>query len=435
MKIKGALLSLAVSVVAVAAPTVTSVTYYKDVAPIVQNRCQECHRPGEVAPMSFMTYDQVRPWAKAMKTAVLTKKMPPWSADPHYGKFSNDRSLSQPEMDTLVAWVDAGSPAGNPKDAPKPREYTPGWQIGKPDVVYELPTPIDVPASGVVDYTYVVIPTNFTEDKWVQFAEVRPDARSVVHHVLAFLRPPGNSFLRDAKPGVPYIPQRRTSDGRQGGQGNIQDQIPGEMLVGYAPGLPPTQCKPGDAKLIKAGSDIVLQLHYTPNGKAVTDRSKFGLIFAKEPPQKRVMTMMAMNFFLKIPPGDPNYEVHSHATLPQDVSLVSLMPHMHLRGKDFLYKAVYPTGESQVLLSVPKYDFSWQIAYGLDQELVLPKGTRIECTAHFDNSANNPSNPDPTKEVRWGDQTFEEMMIGFFDVAFDAKSDPSALQRPAGRSD
>jgi hypothetical protein len=435
MTSQGAVLTLVVSAVSVAAPS--SVTFYKDVAPIVQSRCQECHRPGEVAPMSFMTYDQVRPWAKAMKTAVLTKKMPPWSADPHYGKFSNDRSLSQTEMDTLVAWVDAGSPAGNPKDAPKPREYFEGWQIGKPDVVYELPAPIDVPASGVVDYTYVVIPTNFTEDKWIQFAEVRPDARSAVHHVLAFLRPPGNSFLKDAKPGVPYIPRRRVSEGRQGGQaqGNIQDQIPGEMLVGYAPGLPPTQCKPGDAKLIKAGSDIVLQLHYTPNGKAVTDRSKFGLIFAKEPPQKRVMTMMAMNFFLKIPPGEPNYEVHSHATLEQDVNLVSLMPHMHLRGKDFLYKAVYPTGESQVLLSVPKYDFSWQIAYGLDQELVLPKGTRIECTAHFDNSANNPSNPDPTKEVRWGDQTFEEMMIGFFDVSFDAHSDPSALQRPAGRSD
>jgi hypothetical protein len=439
MKLKGAVLTLAVSALAVGAPTSNSVTYYKDVAAILQNRCQECHRPGEVAPMSFMTYDQVRPWAKAMKTAVLTKKMPPWSADPHYGKFSNDRSLSQTEIDTLVAWADAGSPAGNPKDAPKPREYFQGWQIGKPDVVYELPTPIDVPASGVVDYTYVVIPTNFTEDKWVQFAEVRPDARSAVHHVLAFLRPPGNNFMRDAQPGVPYIPRRPVSDGRQSGQrgqgGNIQDQIPGEMLVGYAPGLPPAQCKPGEAKLIKAGTDIVLQLHYTPNGKAVTDRTKFGLIFAKKPPQKRVMSMMAMNYFIKIPAGDPNYEAHSLATLQQDVNLVSLLPHMHLRGKDFLYKAVYPSGETQVLLSVPKYDFSWQIQYALEQELLLPKGTRIECTAHYDNSANNPSNPDPTKEVRWGDQTFEEMMVGFFDVSFDAHSDPSALQRPAGRSD
>jgi hypothetical protein len=205
--------------------------------------------------------------------------------------------------------------------------------------------------------------------------------------------------------------------------------------VGYAPGLPPSQTKPGEAKLIKAGSDIVLQLHYTPNGKAVTDRTKFGLIFAKEPPQKRVMSMMAINYFIKIPAGDPNYEAHSRATLQQDVQLVSLLPHMHLRGKDFTYKAVYPSGETQVLLSVPKYDFSWQIQYALDQELLLPKGTRIECTAHYDNSANNPANPDPTKEVRWGDQTFEEMMVGFFDVSFDAKSDPTALQRPAGKSD
>ena len=385
--------------------------------------------------MAFLNYDKTRPWAKAMKTAVLTKKMPPWSADPHYGKFSNDRSLSQAEIDTLVAWADNGAQAGNPKDAPKSTEWVEGWQIGKPDVVFELPTPIDVPATGVVDYTYVVIPTNFTEDKWVQFAEVRPDARSTVHHVLAFLRPPGNSFMQEAQPGVPYIPRRPAGAGSQRGQGNIQEQIPGEMLVGYGPGLPPTQCKPGEAKLIKAGSDIVLQLHYTPNGKAVTDRSKFGLIFSKEPPERRVMSMMAMNAFIKIPPGDPNYEAHAQATLQQDVNLVSLLPHMHLRGKDFLYKAVYPSGESQVLLSVPRYDFSWQIQYALDQELLLPKGTRIECTAHYDNSANNPANPDPTKEVRWGDQTFEEMMVGFFDVSFDAKSDPSALQRQPGRSE
>ena len=434
MKLKGFVFALAASAAAVAAPASGAVNYYKDVAPVMQNRCQECHRPGEIGPMSFMTYDEVRPWAKAIKSAVLTRKMPPWSADPHIGKFSNDRSLSQAEMDTLVAWVDAGAPAGDPKDAPKPRQYVQGWQIGKPDLVFELPTPIEVPSSGVVDYTYVVIPTNFTEDRWVQFAEVRPEARSVVHHVLAFLRPPGNNFMKDAQPGVPYIPPRPLSANGQR-RGNIQDQIPGEMLVGYAPGLPPTECKPGEAKLIKAGSDIVLQLHYTPNGKAVSDRTKFGLIFSKEPPQKRVMSMMAMNVFIKIPPGDPNYEAHSSATLQQDVNLVNMLPHMHLRGKDFLYKAVYPSGESQVLLSVPRYDFSWQIAYTLDKELLLPKGTRIECTAHYDNSPNNPNNPDPTKEVRWGDQTFEEMMVGFFDVSFDAKGDPSALQRQPGRSE
>ena len=433
MKLNFFVLTLGATVAATAGTVTSTPTYYKDIAPVLQNRCQECHRPGEVAPMSFMSYEQVRPWAKAIKTAVLTKKMPPWFADPHVGKFSNDRSLSQPEIDTLIAWIDGGVQAGNPKDAPAPRHFAEGWTIGQPDQVFQMPVAIDVPASGVVDYTYIVIPTGFTEDKWVQFAEARPDARSAIHHIIAFLRPPGSRWLKSAKPGIPYIPEgfkgrTQTGESRQP-QGNLDDQIPGELLVGFAPGLPPTQCKPGEAKLIKAGSDIVLQLHYTPNGKATTDRSRVGLIFAKEPPQRRVMSMLAMNAFLKIPPGDANYETHARATVPLDVNLVALTPHMHLRGKDFLYTAVYPTGEKQVLLNVPHYDFNWQLSYVENQELLLPKGTRIECVAHYDNSPNNPANPDATKEVRWGDQTFEEMMIGFFDVSFDAKADPTPLRQ------
>jgi len=433
MKLNLFALTLAATVAATAGTVTSTPTYYKDIAPVLQNRCQECHRPGEAAPMSFMSYDQVRPWAKAIKTAVLTKKMPPWFADPHVGKFSNDRSMSQQEIDTLIAWIDGGVQAGNPKDAPAPRRFAEGWTIGQPDVVFQLPNAIDVPASGVVDYTYVVIPSGFTEDKWVQFAEVRPDARSAIHHIIAFLRPPGSRWLKNAKPGIPYVPEgfkgrTQTGESREP-QGNLEDQIPGELLVGFAPGLPPTQCKPGEAKLIKAGSDLVLQLHYTPNGKATTDRSRVGLIFAKEPPERRVMSMLAMNAFLKIPPGDANYEAHAHATVPLDVNLVALTPHMHLRGKDFLYTAVYPTGEKQVLLNVPHYDFNWQLQYVESQELLLPKGTRIECVAHYDNSPNNPANPDPAKEVRWGDQTFEEMMIGFFDVSFDAKADPTPLRQ------
>ncbi len=444
MKLRFLALTLTASICAVAGSVSSTPTYYKDIAPVLQNRCQECHRPGEVAPMSFMSYDQVRPWAKAIKTAVLTKKMPPWFADPHYGNFSNDRSLSQAEIDTLISWVDGGATEGDPKDAPKPREFAEGWQIGQPDLILQMPQAVDIPATGVVDYTYVVIPTGFTEEKWVQFAEARPDARSAMHHIIAFLRPPGSRWLKDAKPGVPFVPERWGA-ARQASEadakkppnpGDLGDQLPGELLVGFAPGLPPTQCKPGDAKLVKAGSDIILQLHYTPNGKATTDRSRIGLIFAKEPPQRRVMTMNAMNVFLKIPPGDPNYEAHAHATLPQDVTLVNMMPHMHLRGKDFLYKAVFPTGETQTLLNVPHYDFNWQLAYVEQDELLLPKGTRIECTAHYDNSPNNPANPDPTKEVRWGDQTWEEMMMGWFDVSFDAKTDPTPLrQRQRARSE
>jgi hypothetical protein len=428
MKLRLFTLMSAASFAAVAGSVSATVTYYKDVAPVLQSRCQECHRAGEVAPMSFMSYNEVRPWAKAIKAAVLTKKMPPWFADPHVGTFSNNRSLSQIEIDTLVSWADGGAKEGNPKDAPKPREFFTGWEIGKPDHVLQMPVAVDIPATGVVDYTYVVIPTGFTEDKWIQAAEARPDARSAMHHIIAFVRPPGSSWLKDAEPGVPFIPGKTVSTKQtlanpsQAKPNNIQDQVPGELLVGYAPGLPPTECKPGEAKLVKAGSDIVLQLHYTPNGKAVSDRSKIGLVFAKEPPQRRVMTMNALNVFLKIPPGDPNYEVHSQATIPQDAMLVSMMPHMHLRGKDFLYKAVYPIGETQTLLNVPHYDFNWQLGYVLDKELVLPKGTKIECTAHFDNSPNNAANPDPAKEVHWGDQTWEEMMIGWFDVSIDARA-------------
>jgi len=427
---KTLLLGLSLGLAARAATASEGVTFYKDVLPILQNRCQECHRAGEVAPMSFMTYSEARPWAKAIKTAVITKKMPPWFADAHYGQFSNDRSLSEAELNTLVAWVDGGAKEGDAKDAPKPKQFAEGWSIGQPDQVFTMPQAIDIPASGVIDYTYVVIPTNFTEDHWVQAAEARAGARRTMHHIIAFIRPAGSHWLKDAQPGVPYIPRKNAQ-----GQASIEDSVPGEMLVGWAPGLPPTELNPGEAKLLKARSDIVLQLHYTPNGKATSDISKVGLIYAKQPPQRRVMTLNALNVFLKIPPGAPNQEIHSQLTLHEDVNLVSLMPHMHLRGKDFEFRAVYPTGETQTLLQVPRYDFNWQLSYVEAKELPLPKNTRIECTAHYDNSPNNPHNPDPTKEVRWGDQTFEEMMIGFFDVSFPASMDAIDLLRAPAHSD
>ena len=423
MTLKSLTLTFAAALSATAATGSNPATFNKDLLPILQGKCQECHRSGEIGPMSLMTYDQVRPWAKAIKTAVLTKKMPPWTADPHYGKFSNDMSLSAAQVETISNWVDGGAKEGNPKDAPKPREFYTGWTIGKPDQIFAMPAKIDIPSTGVIEYTYVIIPTGFTEDKWIQAAEARPGARTAMHHVIAFLRPPGSNWLKDAVPGQPFIPGK----GQRGQRG--LDSVPGELLVGYAPGLPPTELQEGQAKLVKAGTDIVLQLHYTPNGKETSDVTQIGVTFAKEQPKERVMTMMAASYFLKIPPGEPNYESKSQITLGQDVKLVSLMPHMHLRGKDFQYRAVYPTGETQVLLNVPHYDFNWQLSYVLKDELLLPKNTRIECTAHHDNSSNNSFNPDPTKEVRWGDQTFEEMMIGWFDVAFDSKMDPAALRQ------
>lgn len=398
-----------------------NVTFYRDVLPVLQRNCQGCHRPGEIAPMSFLDYKSVRPWAKAMKKAVLERKMPPWFADPRYGEFANDRTLPESDLKTLVAWVDAGAPAGNPKEAPAPVKWPAGWQIGKPDLEFEMPNAFDVPASGTIEYRYVVIPTGFTEDRWVQMTEVQPGNRAVVHHANAFLRPPGSTWMADAKPGVVFVPT--DAESKSGIPG--RDQY--ELLASYVPGLQPWRARPGAAKLVKAGSDIVLELHYVTNGTATTDKTSFGLIFYKGQPERRELTLTTANADFEIPAGDPNYEVKSQYPLGSDSELVGMMPHMHYRGKDFSYKIVYPSGESSMLLFVPHYDFHWQLYYALGKPVVMPKGTRIECTAHFDNSPANRDNPDPTKNVRWGQQTWDEMMIGWFDVTIPAKTDPGNL--------
>jgi hypothetical protein len=390
-------------------------TFTKDVAPVLQKNCQGCHHPGEAAPFSLLTYEEARPWAKAMKEAVLLKKMPPWYADPHYGKFSNDRSLTQKEIDTIAAWADAGAPQGDVKDMPAPLNFVEGWSIPKPDIVFGFPHAFEIPATGTLEYQKVVVPSGFTEDKWVQFAEARPDDRARVHHMILFIREPGSHWLRDAKPGVFFVAPKAKED-----DSTDTSALPSDFLVGYAPGQPPEILPPGQAKLIKAGSDFVLEIHYTTNGTASTDRSKFGLVFAKEPPKQRVLTLSATNGKFKIPPGAPNHRVDSEFEVGAPVTLASLHPHMHGRGKDFEYRVVYPTGESETLLSVPRYNWHWQLWYNLDKPIVLPKGTKIQCTAHFDNSPNNPDNADPTKEVTWGDQSWDEMMVGFFNLVFDA---------------
>jgi hypothetical protein len=414
-----------VSFIMIAIPAMAAgpITFNKDVLPVLQQKCQECHRPGEAAPMSFLDYKSTRPWAKAIKTAMLAGKMPPWLADSHYGRFSNDRSLTATERATLVTWADTGALEGNAKDAPRPVEWVQGWTIGKPDAVIEMPQAFEVPAQGTIEYQYVVIPTGFTEDRWVQLAEVRPGDRAVVHHVIAFIRPKGVKWLASAQPGVPFVP------GKNGRQAEGGSMLGTELLVGFAPGMPATICREGSAKLLPAGADIVFQLHYTASGKAAADKTRIGLVFAKEPPKFRDVTMSAANNRFAIPAGDANYEVHSQAVLQQDTELVSLMPHMHLRGKDFVYKVVYPDGRTETALSIPKYDFAWQLVYNLDKPLAMPKGTRIECTAHFDNSANNPANPNPAIVVRWGDQSWDEMMIGWFDVVIPAAADPARLLR------
>jgi hypothetical protein len=395
-------------------------TFYKDVLPVLQKNCQSCHRSGEAAPMPLITYQDARPWAKAIKQAVLSKKMPPWFADTQFGHFSNDRTLAKMDMDTITAWVDAGAPAGNAKDAPKPVEFIEGWNIGKPDVILEMPGEYEVPANGTIEYQHFVVPTGFTEDKWVQVVELRPGNRAVVHHAAVFVRPPESRWLRTVKPGEP-------ASGKQAeaGLGLME-----ELLDFHVPGSVPHRLPPGQAKLIKAGSDLVFQMHYTANGKAATDRTRIGMVFAKELPRERIFTLQIANRGFVIPPGDPDYPVSANLTVQDQARIVALNPHMHLRGKSFEFRLATPGADPQVLLSVPHYDFSWQLQYYLAEPLQLSPGARIECSAKFNNSPNNKFNPDATKEVRWGDQSWEEMMVGTVDVAIDAAMNPIDLYRP-----
>jgi mono/diheme cytochrome c family protein len=387
---------LAASFSLAAAPA--SVTYSKNVAAILNQRCVECHRAGEAAPMAFTNYKEVRPWAKAIKTAVLSKKMPPWLADPNHGKWANDRTLSKSEIETLTAWADAGAPEGDAKDLPAAPKFELGWSIGKPDAVFDIGTDFEVPAEGTVAYKYFTVDTNFKEDVWIEAAECRADKRNVVHHMIVFLQDPKENLS---------------------GTG-------GNLLVGWAPGDPPVNLSPGTARLVRAGTKLRFQMHYTPNGTGVKDRSYVGLRFAKEPPKYRSLTGRALTFNFKIPPGADNHEVTASYEIKEDVRLTSLMPHMHLRGKDFQYSVTYPDGRKEILLKVPRYDFNWQLAYQFAEPLDLPKGSKIDCVAHFDNSTNNKFNPDPTKEVKWGDQTWEEMMIGWYTYNVDWKPQPAA---------
>jgi hypothetical protein len=393
-------------------------TFNKDVLPILQKNCQVCHRPGEIGPMPLLTYENARPWAKAIKASVLSRKMPPWLADPRYRHFSNDRRLSDEDIHKMVAWVDAGAPEGDAKDKPAPIQWADGWNI-RPDLVLQMPDPYPIPATGTLKYIYIVIPTGFTADTWVTAAEIRPSARSVVHHIIAVVRPPGSQWMKDAKPFVPYIPT--TEAERASDPQSDPVNISYELLAGYSPGMQPQRFDVDhSAKLVPAGSDIVLQVHYTPNGKgSFEDQTRIGLELAKQAPEKRFMSAVAASNNWTIAPGDANAEGRAKLTFGEPVELVFLQPHMHLRGKDMTMRLVFPSGESETMLTVPHYDFNWQIIYYLDKPRQLPKGTRVEVVAHWDNSVNNPNNPDASANVTWGNQSSDEMLSFALGVIID----------------
>jgi mono/diheme cytochrome c family protein len=398
--------SRAVSREPAAAKPKAKVTYAGQVARIIQENCQTCHHPGTAATIQLQTYDEVVSWGDMIKEVVTDKRMPPWHADPHFGKFSNDRRLKPADLETLLTWLDTGRELGDKKDLPPNPTYADGWVIGKPDAIFELPEEQTIPASGTIPYQYFVTPTNFKEDVWVQAAEARPGNRGVVHHIIVSFRDP-------------------KSKERPGGRG-----IGDGMLVGTAPGDMPLILPPGMARRIPAGADLVWQMHYTANGKVSKDRSQIGLIFykGKEPPKYNAQTLGITNGNFVIPPGAANHQVESEWTLPRDTLLLSYMAHMHLRGKDFKYDVTYPDGKTETLCSIPRYDFNWQTMYRTEKPLHLPKGSKIHCTAHFDNSAGNPANPDPKQEVTWGDQTWEEMMIGWVDFVWEQPEAEAILE-------
>lgn len=413
----------------VAEPQQKVPTFYRDVLPILEGHCEACHRAEGIAPFALENYREARPYAVAIAEAAAKRRMPPWFADPRVGKFSNDTSLSERQIATLVAWAKAGAPEGEAKDAPGGRQWSESWTIPKPDQIVKMAEGVTLPATGDVDYTYEVVPTHFVKDRWVQMTELLPGARSHVHHAVVYVRPPHSKWLQHAPIGKPFTAESLTDPEDRGGA----HWTDADILIVYAPGSSPGEYPAGMAKLVPAGSDFVFQMHYTTNGHAARDLSRIGLIFAKETPKQRVLTLQLTNDHFVIPPGDPDYRVEARGTMPNDATLLSFFPHMHLRGKSFAYNIVHrdkradrgeipQEAEIEPLLKV-NYDFYWQMSYTLAEPRELKAGTELQAVAYFDNSKDNPHNPDPTAAVRWGDQTYDEMMVGFFDVAVPAWMD------------
>ncbi len=363
------------------------VTYAKEVSRILQAHCVSCHRPGEIGPFSLTDYRAASGWSSMIAEVVDEGRMPPWLASPEHGKFANDARLSDAEKKTIRDWVAAGAPEGKPADLPPPPRFVKGWQIPQPDLILEMPREVEIPAEGSMPYQLVEIDPKLTRDVWIRASEVRPGNPSVVHHVVVYVLPPGVEKI---------------------------DEAGGDFLAAYAPGMPPRALPDGVAKRIPAGSKLMLQLHYTPRGTKQVDRSRIGLVFADpKAVHKELMSGMALNLRLQIPPGATDYVSRADFRFSRPSKLLALLPHMHLRGKSMRFVARYPDGRHEVLLDVPRYEFDWQNLYALDQPKPMPEGTILHTEAHFDNSDENPNNPDPRRAVTFGEQTWDEMHVGY----------------------
>ncbi|HZV07114.1 MAG TPA: redoxin domain-containing protein [Gemmataceae bacterium] len=372
----------------------TTVTYTKHIAPLLRKHCVTCHHTGSLAPFALTSYGDAAGWSETIQEVIEDQRMPPWHANPKYGHFANDNRLAEEEKQLVYQWVKNGAPEGDPKDLPPAPPLVEGWRI-KPDLVVVMPKPFTVPAEGTVPYQYFTVDPGFKEDKWVRASEAWPGNRAVVHHLVVVVERPGTK---------PIGPQN----------------FPIDFLAGGAPGSPPMILPDGEAKFVPAGSKLVFQVHYTPNGTAQTDQSRVGLVFADpKAVRKEIRSEAAINFRFRIPPGSANHRVEADYRFGQDAILYSMFPHMHLRGKSFRFEAIYPDKKREILLDVPRYSFDWQNEYVLAEPKRMPEGTILHCTAIFDNSARNRSNPDPNAAVTFGDQTWEEMMVGYFDMALD----------------
>jgi hypothetical protein len=368
--------------------TATTVTFNKDVAPILHARCISCHRPGEVAPMSLRTYDEVRPWARAIKQKVTAREMPPWFADAAPGVFSNDPRLSQEQIDTIARWVDDGVVRGS-GEAPKLPELTDGWQLGEPDYIVTLPL-VNIPAEGRDYFPTPNLTLDLAEDRWIRAIEIRPSNREVTHHAVIFTLPGGAGARLGAATASGFF----------------------DVLGVWAVGTPPTVYPEGMGRWLRKGQQLRTNLHYHPNGKLATDQTRVGIYFGKGELKKEVTSALVGDLTFQIPPHAKRHEMRAVYVIDQDSTVVSYFPHMHLRGKDMLMTATFPDGRQQTLINVPAYDFNWQLFYYPTERLTLPRGTRVDIVAHYDNSADNPNNPDPERAVTFGEQSTDEMMFG-----------------------